>query len=220
MPAIYKIGYEMDSESPRFIPAQEMQQLLEITYTRLAAAVEKLAGSSPALDRHIARMPDEVVLRGDCDLRPQISPLRQVPNTAILMFSPDMLPLQSTDELLCAMCRGLAPAVLQHKQEVDSWTMVNNGTLCFHVYALRAAGVRWSLALALPAAVWKIAGSIIRTWLPRQQEYEADEVAAVTSTAAGCSPESILTSMQRAYCAAWAGPQAEKLKERSNRTKH
>ena len=79
------------------------------------------------------------------------------------------LPLQSADELLSAMCRGLAPAVLDHQREVDSWTMVNTSTLGFHVYALRAAGVRWKLALALPAALWKVADSIIHTWLPRQQ---------------------------------------------------
>ena len=221
MPTIYKIGYEVEKKSLKFIAPREMQQLLEVTYTRLAAAVEKLAESSPDLDRHLARMPNKVVLSGGCSLKP-MCPLLQTSKTAPLMLrmqALNMLPLQSTDELLSAMCRGLAPAVLDHQREVDSWKLVNNITLCSNIYRQRAGGVRWGLALFVPAALWMVANSIIRTWLPRQQEYEADEVAAAFSTAAGCSPESILTSMQRAYCATATEPYAAAMKVASDRNR-
>ena len=218
---IYEYDYEEELRSSRCIAPREMQQLLEVTYTRLAAAVEKLAESSPDLDRHLARMPNELVPNATTILGPRIGTLPTVSAGPLMLYmhAGAILPLQSADEVLSAMCRGLAPAVLDHQREVKSWTLVNNSTPCFHVYALRAAGVRWSLALALPAALWKFADSIIHIWLPRQQEYEADEVAAAFSTAAGCSPDSILTSMQRAYCAAWTGAEAAVRKEIRNWSK-
>ena len=40
------------------------------------------------------------------------------------------------------------------------------------------------------------------TWLRRQQTYDADVVAAAISTAAGCHPDEVLASMQRAHVAA------------------
>ena len=221
MPTIYKIGYEVQKKSLEFIAPQAMQQLLEITYTRLAAAVEKLAESSPDLDRHLARMPNKVVLSGGCSLK-SMCPLLQISKQAPLMLrmqAVDTLPLQSTDELLSAMCRGLAAAVLDHQREVDSWKLVNNIMLCSNIYAQRAGGVRWRLALALPAALWLVANSVIRIWFPRQQEYEADEVAAAFSKAAGCSRDSILTSMQRAYCAAITEPYAAAMKVASDRNR-
>ena len=213
---------ETEKSFPGYTLYQEAEQLLEVTYARLAAAVDKLASSNPELDRHLANMPNSIYLDGRENLQPHMwfTPERYA--TASLFFhiqAGDMLPLQSTDELLSAMCRGLAPAVLRHQREVDSWEMLNTSMLPFHVYALHVAGVRWSLALALPAALWKVASSIIHTWLRKRQEYEADEVAAIISTAAGCSPDSILTSMQRAYCAALTEPYAAAMKERGDRTK-
>ena len=43
---------------------------------------------------------------------------------------------------------------------------------------------------------------LVDTWLRRQQTYDADVIAAAISTAAGCRPDEVLSSMQRAHVAA------------------
>ena len=55
--------------------------------------------------------------------------------------------------------------------------------------------------LALTLAACTVASKAIAVWLGRQQMYAADAMAAAISTTAGCSSDSIITSMQPAYYA-------------------
>ena len=104
---------EMEKTNPGYTLYQEAQQLLEVTYARLAAAVDKLARSNPELDRHLANLPNSAYLSGSCNLQPhmRLSPVLPYATAplSLCMQAGDMLPLQSTDELLSAMCRGWLP---------------------------------------------------------------------------------------------------------------
>lgn len=122
-------------------------------------------------------------------------------------FPGHILQLQSADELVNAISRAVAPFVLQHNEERRSWHIIRACAAPALLAALRAGRVRWSVSLLLGSAFWQAAGTV-NMWLHRQQEHEADEVAAVFSTAAGCKPDGMLTSLQRAYCASQTAPQA------------
>ena len=96
---------EMEKRFPGHTLCQEAQQLLDVTYARLAAAVDKLAESRPELERHLANMPDMINLGGTCPLQPHMV---QLPIISLQFRMPAgaILPLQSADELLSATCRG------------------------------------------------------------------------------------------------------------------
>ena len=191
-------------------------ELFESSYTQIAAAVDRLAEADPRLKRHLSWLGDAVRISLNVGFtstpmsfdmvhprRPQkvMESPGAIPKGVAEASCGDVLTLQSADELISAMSRPVAQGILQHKQEVVSWDVVNISTAPATVAALRFGGVRWSRSLLLGMGLWQAAHAVLHTWLPRQQEYEADQVAAAISSAAGCSPASILTSMQRAYCA-------------------
>ena len=204
--------------------------LVRATYTQLASAVNKLAKSDFRLRRYLCRLHGSVQTNQrssgrlhspttfDFRLLPAI--IRDQMSDGWLSVSPaNTLEVQSADELVSIISRAVAPTVLQHSEERRSWNIVNACASPALLAALRASRVRWSASLLLGTAVWRAASTVINTWLPRQQEYEADEVAAVFSKAAGCNPDSMLTALQRAYCASQTSPQAVRDQEvRSNRS--
>ncbi len=101
------------------------------------------------------------------------------------------------------MAHGIGCHTLQHQEERISCCLVLYAAIATRMLAFSIGRLAILPRLVLTVATCRIASkAIISTWLPRQQEYEADAAAANISTAAGCSPDSILTSMRRAYYAA------------------
>ncbi len=113
-----------------------------------------------------------------------------------------MLQQQTADEVIIGIAKELAHVIANHKAERKTCVMLTLATLAAMVAALSVSGMSLGASLSIAAqAQVVIVWWVVHKWLHRQQVYEADAIAAAISTAAGVSPDTVLSSMQRAYCA-------------------
>ena len=120
------------------------------------------------------------------------------------MTAGQLLQCHSPSDLINVMSRQLAPYICNHEAEQQSCaTLLMAVSILAGTAALSATAISTAVASALPIGAYFVAKQILLyTWLNRQQTYDADVVAAAISTAAGCHPDEVLASMQRAHVAA------------------
>ena len=123
--------------------------------------------------------------------------------TAIGLYTPAgyMLQHPTAEELITGIAKEWAHVLANHKAEQDSCDLLVNMTSGAMVAAAMFGGMFW-----WPLAIASVVTCVNQFWfvekvLHRQQVYEADAIAAVISTASGATPGSVITAMQRAYCA-------------------
>lgn len=187
----------------------------EAAYVRVAKAVADLAAADPALQSRLASTPAKIQLGhysfvlersmgtslSGKDDKP-MPPFRNELAAAIRLAVPGgaLLHQQTADEVITGLAKELAHVIANHDAESKSWS-----TMSCMVAAIPAAlfprRSLWS-CMAASLVCWYFAKVvIIYTWLHRKHVYEADAIAAAISQAAGVSPSSVLTSMQRSYYA-------------------
>ena len=187
----------------------------EAAYFRVAKAVVDLAVTDPALQSRLASAPTKIqlghyrfVLEHSMGTRllgkddePMPPPWYELA-AAIRLAVPGgaLLHQQTADEVITGLAKELAHVIANHDAESKSWS-----TMSCMVAAIPSALFPWrSLWSCMAASLvcWYFTKVvIIRTWLHRKHVYEADAIAAKISIAAGFSPSSVLTSMQRSYYA-------------------
>ncbi len=138
----------------------------------------------------------------------------------LLVDGGSLLQQSTADEVVTSVAKEMAHVIASHSAEQESCKSLF--TLFIGAAGVAAMMCRVSIWRCLPAMT--LAHYIgnrwgARTWLHRQQVFEADAIASVISTAAGVDPSSVVISMQRAYCADASTPTKANLQQvRKSRT--
>ena len=112
-----------------------------------------------------------------------------------------------------SIAKELAHVIANHTAEQKSCSLTSIVAAGGMALMLGLAGVSVSLTLAVACQLFLVSGLARPRWLHRKQVYETDAIAAAISVAAGSSPESILTSMQRAYLADTFSPEKKSVQQ-------
>ncbi len=207
--------------------------MLHAAYARVAEAVAGLAAKDPALQSRLASIPDRIDLRFfsnssgrgmqsyACGKDGKLAGVSFNPfhdeRTAsiVLMVHGGSLLQQSTaDEVVPSIAKELAHLIASHSTEQKSCDRLFTWLVdAIGVAAILSGVSPWSCIPAMLLTTFLGNRWIVCTWLHRQQVFEADAVASAISTAAGVNPSSIITSMQRAYCADASTPTKENLQQ-------
>ncbi len=222
MPAACDLPHADPSANPYAMCSQRGDEVLHAAYVRVAEAVEGLAANNPALQSHLASIPDRLNLQSfsfssDRGMRSTsygkdgkllgFAPLNpfHVERAAcidLLAHGGSLLQQSTVDEVVTSMAKELAHVIASHTAEQKSCARLFTLLLGATGAAAVLCGVSfWPYLLPLMLASYIGYAWVARTWLHRQQVFEADAIASAISTAAGVNPSSIVTSMQRAYCA-------------------
>jgi len=107
---------------------------------------------------------------------------------------------QTNEELANIMACEMGHSVACHEAERKSWRLLLNTVYFGSLVASSSIGLLplAAAAVGIDAVVNKV---IVGIWLHRRQQYKADAMGAAISMAAGCSADSIISYMQRAYLA-------------------
>ncbi len=216
----FRVASTCKDPSEALILRQQGSELLEAAYIRIAEAVSGLAAADPSLQRHLASILNKIELRTyGFDLRRNMgtstldkdghflyhlpwAPLEKGVATMLSAPAGAMLQQQSADEVITPVAKELAHVIANHKAEMKSCVTLTSVVIGAMAVAFSMGGVSIWASLGVAAYVHTITlwwGMDV--WLHRQQVHEADAIAAAISTAAGVSPDTVLTSMQRACCA-------------------
>jgi len=234
MPAVHRLPCSIPSADPSIMCKQRGDQVLDAAYVRVAEAVEGLAANNPALQSHLASIPDRLNLQSfsfssDRGMRSTsygkdgkllgFAPLNpfHVERAAcidLLAHGGSLLQQSTVDEVVTSMAKELAHVIASHSTEQKSCARLYT----WFVDAIGAAAILsgvspWSCIPAMLLALFLGNRWVVCTWLHRQQVFEADAVASAISTAAGVNPSSVVTSMQRAYCADASTPTKANLQQ-------
>ena len=119
-----------------------------------------------------------------------------------------MLFTQTNEELVNIMACEVGHSYAYHEAERKSWRLLLNTVIIGSLAIGSSIGLLplAAAAVGIDAVVNKV---VVGIWLHRRQQYQADAMGAAISMAAGCSPDSIISYMQRAH-----------LSEASDRTVH
>ncbi len=113
-----------------------------------------------------------------------------------------LLKQSTADEVVISMAKEMGHIIASHSAEQKSCERLFTWLVDAIGIAAIFCGVNaWSCIPAMLLATFIGNRWVARTWLHWQQVFEADAIASAISTAAGVNPSSIVTSMQRAYCA-------------------
>jgi len=201
-------------------------ELLEGSYQRIAAAVADLAVSDTALQHHLASIHKHIKLSlrattladdmHTCTVTSDGKSL-SVPDvpfgrekgeiTKMTVPARAFLQQQTADEALTCIAKELAHVIANHRAEQKSCGLLSNVAIPAMAVMLTLGGVSIIYSFAVASAINLMSLIWRPIWLHRHQVYEADAIAAAICTTAGSSPDSVLTSMQRAYCAAASTPE-------------
>ena len=107
---------------------------------------------------------------------------------------------QTNEELASIMACEVGHSFAYHEAERKSWRLLLNTVIIGSLAASSSMGLLplAAAAIGIDAVVNKV---IVGIWLHRRQQYKADAMGAAISMAAGCSADSIISYMQRAYLA-------------------
>ena len=226
MPAVHRLPFAIPLADPSIVCKQRGDQVLDAAYARVAEAVAGLAANNPALQSRLASFPDEINLIllnnfSGCGMQSYACGKDVKAASIHLLVDAGSLLQQSTaDEVVTSVAKEMAHVIASHSAEQES---------CKSLFTsfIGAAGVA---AMMCRVSIWRCLPAMMlahyigsrwgaRTWLHRQQVFEADAIAPAISTAAGFDPSSVVTSMQRAYCADASTPTKANLQQvRKSRT--
>ena len=191
-------------------------QVMQSMYQTAALGVAKLAAADTVLQKRLQLLPNRIVLQHDVNhIYPQASIklitegqygelsgglytkwlFGQQQHMRIQATGGSLLLCQTREEGVGSMSHELAHGIACHSAEQGSWLLMPLllGVARFTLGICSA----WS-QLAIPLLLLQLTSFfLVGVWLSQQLEYEADAIGAVISKAAGCSPESIVESMQR-----------------------
>ena len=109
-----------------------------------------------------------------------------------------LLCTQTNEELVNIMACEMGHSLAYHEAERKSWRLLLNTIIIGSLAASSSIGLLplAAAAVSIDAVVNKV---IVGIWLHRRQQYKADAMGAAISMAAGCSADSIISYMQRAF---------------------
>lgn len=221
MPAVPDLPRADPSATPLDMCSQHGDELLHAAYVRVAEAVAGLAARNPALQSRLASIPDRINLKSfslssgrgmhsyacgkDGELLGiSLNPFHVERAASILLMAHagSLLQQSTADEVVTSIAKELAHVIASHGTEQNSCRRLATFLSIAIGSAAIWSGVSfWPYLPAMMLASGIGNGWVARTWLHRQQVFEADAIASAISTAAGVNPSSVVTSMQRAYCA-------------------
>jgi len=234
MPAVPDLPRADPSVNPYAMCSQRGDEVLHAAYVGVAEAVASLAANNPALQSRLASIPDRINLQSfsfssdrgmqslsygkDSKLMgvPSFNPFRDERAASILLMAHggSLLRQSTADEVVTSMAKEMAHVIASHSAEQKSCTRLINLLLGATMIAAVMSGVNaWSGIPLVKLASYIGDVWVARTWLHRQQVCEADAIASPISTAAGVKPSSVVTSMQRAYCADASTPTKANLQQ-------
>ena len=201
-------------------------EVLYAAYPRVAEAVAGLAATDPALQSRLASIPDRIKLKTfslssgramqshSCGkdgklMGVSVNPfhVERAASIFLMAHGGSLLQQSTADEVITSVAKEMAHVIACHSAEQKSckllFPLLVSATGC----AAAMSGVSaWRCLPAEMLATYIGNVWVARTWLHRQQVFEADTIASAISTAAGVNPSSVVTSMQRAYCADASSP--------------
>ena len=212
---------------------QRGDQVLDAAYVRVAEAVAGLAAKDPALQSRLASIPDRIDLKMfsfsldrymkqfalgkdeqlvGVSLNPFL--IEKAAEVLFIVRAGSLLQQSTVDEVVTSVAKEMAHVIARHSTEQKScnrlFTFLISAT---GVVAVMSGVSAWRCLPAMMLASYIGNAWVARTWLHRQQVFEADAIASAISIAAGVNPSSIVTSMQRAYCADASTPTKANLQE-------
>ena len=222
----YRAAMPAARDPPRADPsadpyAMRGDEVLHAAYARVAEAVAALAARDPALQSRLALIPDRINLQDfcfslDCAMHSYscgkdgklygtcANPfcVERAPSILLMAHAGSLLQQSTADEVVTSMAKEMGHVIVSHSAEQKSCQWLSLLLVSATGIAVMVSGISaWRCLPAMMLASYIGYAWVACTWLHRQQVFEADAIASAISTAAGVNPSSIVTSMQRAYCA-------------------
>ena len=146
--------------------------------------------------------------------------------TCLSVSAQQLLQSQTLDELTASIASGVAELICNHEAEHKSMHLTLMSSLPFRAAPFLVFTGLWLNRRFSYVSCFSVY-ALLKSWqiwqpqyLTRQQEYEADAVAAANSAAAGCSPDCRLTSIQRTYVVERNTPQRKLWPQRIQQRSH